>query len=97
MADGLSPMQRKCAAWYLPSIGVKLGKTMNRVQKNKLKGSKWTAQTPIEREKHFIVTRVYEYEDRQLEIVLEAVHSGREYVHPWTVLKDATVWRHGWR
>ena len=54
---------------------------MNRVQKSSER-VKWTAQTPIEREKHFIVTRVYEYEDRQLEIVLEAVHSGREYVHP---------------
>ena len=69
---------------------------MNRIQRNKLHLSKWTAVTPRHREKHFIVTRVIEDEDEPLRIVIEAVHSKREQILVWSELKDHTVWRQGW-
>ena len=70
---------------------------MNRIQKNKLLMSKWTAVEPQKREKHFLVTRVIDDDPTVLEIVLEAIHSKNEYVYEWTVLKDENRWRQGWR
>ena len=70
---------------------------MNRIQRNKLHHTKWTAAHPENHEKHFLVTRVVDDVDEPLRVVLEAVHSKREYVYPWTDLKDDTVWLQGWR
>ena len=70
---------------------------MNRIQRNKLPLSKWTAVHPVDREKHFLVTRVIEHEDAPHEVVLEAVYSKRERVLVWTDLKDDATWRPGWR
>jgi len=61
--------------------------------------SKWTAVHPVNKEKHFIVTRVIEPEPVTapiVEIELQAVHSGRLQVLPWKQLNDETVWRRGW-
>ena len=68
----------------------------NRIQRNKLRLSKWTAVQPKNNEKHFIVTKVTQYEDAPTEVVLEAIHSKAEYVLVWTDLKDDTTWRQGW-
>ena len=70
---------------------------MNRIQRNKLMMSKWTAVVPKNAEKHFLVTRVIDLETQDRQVVLEAVHSKNEYVLPWTDLKDANRWRQGWR
>ena len=70
---------------------------MNRVQKNKLKRSKWTAVEPKKKEKHFIVTHLVDEEAAIPSVVMEAVHSKRAFVFPWTELKDDSLWRHGWR
>ena len=70
---------------------------MNRIQKNKLLMSKWTAINPQNREKHFLVTRVMDDDPTKLEVVLEAVHSKNEYIYEWTVLKNDNHWRQGWR
>ena len=69
---------------------------MNRIQRNKLHLSKWTAVQPVDREKHFLVTRVIAQEGAALQVVLEAVHSKRVQTLPWTALKDSAVWRQGW-
>jgi tryptophan-rich hypothetical protein len=61
--------------------------------------SKWTAAQPVDREKHFIVTRLIEPEipgAPVVEIELQAVHSGRVQRLPWRALADQTVWRRGW-
>ncbi len=61
--------------------------------------SKWTAVKPINKEKHFIVTRVIEPEPPGapiIDIELQAVHSGRVQVMPWRELSDAAVWKRGW-
>ena len=70
---------------------------LNRIQKNKLLMSKWTAVEPKNREKHFLVTRVLDDNPTVIEIVLEAIHSKNEYVYEWTVLKDGNRWQQGWR
>ncbi len=69
---------------------------MNRIQRNKLLLSKWTAITPENREKHFMVTRIIESEDAPMQVVIEAVYSKREQVMIWSALKDDAIWRQGW-
>lgn len=65
----------------------------------KLLHTKWTAVTPINKEKHFIVTKVIEPippGSAVVSIEIEAVHSKRTRVIAWRELKDATQWRRGW-
>ena len=69
----------------------------NRVQRNKLHLSKWTAVIPEKRERHFLVTRLIEHEEQPMEVILEAVYSKREYRLVWTDLKNDEVWLQGWR
>jgi tryptophan-rich hypothetical protein len=70
---------------------------MNRIQVNKLVLSKWTAVTPRKKEKHFLVTQFVDDDSDPRHVILEAVHSKREYVIVWTELKDDAIWRQGWR
>lgn len=71
-----------------------------RLNPAKLPLSKWTAATPVRREKHFIVTRVLEPVPpaaRPEWVELEAVHSRRSQVLPWRELLDAQRWLQGWK
>lgn len=77
-----------------------------RLNPAKLLLSKWTAVSPQNREKHFIVTRLIvsetaaaaEVTSATVEAVeLEAVHSRRSEVLPWRVLCDRTRWLQGWQ
>ncbi len=74
-----------------------LSSSMNRIQRNKLLLSKWTAVEPKNKEKHFVVTRLVEAENEPLHVIIEAVHSKREQTIIWTDLKDASRWRQGWK
>jgi tryptophan-rich hypothetical protein len=72
---------------------------MNPVDPKKLLLSKWTAVTPVGKEKHFLVARVPlpEPPGSPLEWVeIEAVMSRRSSLLRWRELKDATRWRRGW-
>lgn len=72
---------------------------MNPVNPKKLLLSKWTAVTPINKEKHFVVTALVQPElpDAAPELVeLEAVHSGRSQRTAWRALRDSAQWRQGW-
>lgn len=65
----------------------------------KLLLTKWTAVTPRNREKHFVVLRVIEPEPPSIrvdQVELEAVHSKQVYLLHWRELTDATLWRQGW-
>lgn len=65
---------------------------------NKLKLSKWTAVSPQNREKHFLVTELVRDEEGVVQgCVLEAVLTKREQVLPWKLLKDSSCWQQGWR
>lgn len=70
-----------------------------RLNPRKLLLSKWTAVTPQQREKHFLVTRVIEPDDPALpisEVEIEAVYSHRSQIIAWQTLTDTTRWQQGW-
>lgn len=69
------------------------------INPKKLLRSKWTAATPRNKEKHFIVTKLIEPEPptAQIELIeLEAVHTRRAFSLPWRELKDRQKWLQGW-
>jgi tryptophan-rich hypothetical protein len=74
-----------------------------RLNPKKLLLSKWTAVQPVAKEKHFIVTRLLQAEAGIhppapiVDVVMEAVHSGRSTTLAWRELTDMTRWRQGWR
>ncbi len=71
----------------------------NPLSANKLLNSKWTAAAPVNKEKHFMVTRVIEPATPGApvtQVELQAVHSQRIETLPWRALQDASVWRQGW-
>ncbi|MCJ2377561.1 TIGR02450 family Trp-rich protein [Vibrio sp. ZSDZ34] len=70
---------------------------MNCINPKKLLNSKWTAEKPKKKEKHFIVTKVlFDEDDGVVECVLEAVMSKHCYEIDWRDLRDDEVWHHGW-
>jgi len=72
---------------------------MNKINPDKLLNSKWTAVTPVNKEKHFIVTDV-EFDEEKLVVVscfIEAVMSKRSIPINWQDLKDDNQWLHGWK
>ncbi|MCI3943905.1 hypothetical protein BW686_10675 [Pseudomonas syringae] len=71
---------------------------MNQINPRKLLLSKWTAATPVNREKHFLVTELFKDEEGTvLEIELQAVLTQRSERMPWQVLQQADTWRMGWK
>jgi len=71
----------------------------NRVDRKKLLRSKWTAVSPIDKEKHFMVVRLVDPEragDAVEKVELEAVISGRTFLLRWRELGDTARWKQGW-
>ena len=71
----------------------------NPLSPKKLLLSKWTAVSPVDKEKHFVVTQVIEPEPPAVLVEwvqIEAVHSGRSATLRWRDLTDGTRWRQGW-
>lgn len=65
----------------------------------KLLLTKWTAVTPRNKEKHFLVVKLVDPEPAGSPLVsveLEAVHSRRIQVLPWRELGDTSRWMRGW-
>ena len=72
---------------------------MNPLHPKKLLLTKWTAVTPIARNKHFLVSKVVEPEPPDTAIVwveLEAVYSKAVQRIDWRELRDSARWRQGW-
>ena len=71
---------------------------MNKVHPKKLLNSKWTAVTPMKKEKHFIVSEI-EFDEEGLVIAccIEAVMSKRSIPINWHDLKDDSCWAYGWK
>ena len=77
---------------------------MNPVHPKKLLLTKWTAVVPVQRQKHFVVTKVIEPEvpedlraGNKIEwIEIEAVYSGKVRRIAWRELRDTSQWRQGW-
>ena len=73
--------------------------TLSGLSAKKLLSSKWTAVTPIDKEKHFVVTRVIQPQPRNAPIEsveIEAVYSKRVRMIPWRELQDTQYWKRGW-
>ena len=70
----------------------------HQINAEKLQLSKWTAVTPVNREKHFVVTQLLRDEAQRVTgCVLEAVLTRREQTLDWRALQDESQWRQGWR
>lgn len=71
---------------------------MKNINPNKLLNSKWTAVKPVNKEKHFVVTKVQLNRKDQVESChMVAVMSHREYAVDWQELKQASHWVQGWK
>ncbi|PIQ27577.1 TIGR02450 family Trp-rich protein [bacterium (Candidatus Blackallbacteria) CG17_big_fil_post_rev_8_21_14_2_50_48_46] len=66
----------------------------NRISRNKLPGSKWTACEPLNQEKHFVVHDWVAPGSDELE--MEAIHSHRFFTIHWKALKNSQNWQMGW-
>ena len=64
----------------------------------KLLLSKWTAVSPVARQKHFLVTKVIQIEpDDPIEMIeIEAIYSKKVSQINWRELRDESIWRQGW-
>lgn len=72
---------------------------MNPLNPKKLRLTKWTAVKPIDKQKHFLVSRVIqpEVETDAVEFVeIESVFSKATQIIKWCELQNDEVWRQGW-
>lgn len=72
---------------------------MNPLNPKKLRLTKWTAVKPIDKQKHFLVSRVIqpEVETDAVEFVeIESVFSKTTQIIKWRELQNDEVWRQGW-
>jgi hypothetical protein len=72
---------------------------MNSLNPKKLLLSKWTAVTPVAKQKHFLVIRVIQPElpNAPIEWVeIEAAFSKAVQTIQWRDLRNDEVWRQGW-
>jgi tryptophan-rich hypothetical protein len=71
---------------------------MNVISPKKLINSKWTRVSPLNKERHFIVTKVEFNENSTINhCLIEAVITKRVEEINWSELKDDNAWKHGWK
>ena len=71
---------------------------MNKINPKKLLNSKWTAVTPLKREKHFLITEVeFDEKGEVIHCLIEAVLSKRAAPINWQDLKNPDNWLQGWK
>jgi tryptophan-rich hypothetical protein len=71
---------------------------MNKINPKKLLNSKWTAVSPINKEKHFMVTELeFDEEGDVIHCLIEAVISNRPALIEWPELKNKANWLQGWQ
>ena len=71
---------------------------MNQINPRKLLRSKWTAVSPSNKEKHFIITDIeFDGEGVLIHCEIEAVMSKRTQLIDWRQLKEQDVWLQGWK
>ena len=72
---------------------------MNPLSPKKLLLSKWTAIKPVDKQKHFLVSRVIQpaLPDDPIELVeIQSVFSNAKQIIAWRELQNDSVWRQGW-
>jgi tryptophan-rich hypothetical protein len=71
---------------------------MNKVNPKALINSKWTKVNVVNKEKHFMITKVEFDEDKKVtDCIIEAVMTHNEYAIDWRDLKIVEKWRMGWK
>ena len=71
---------------------------MNRISPKKLLNLKWTAVSPINKEKHFTIVKVELNEDKLVvACMLQAIMSKRDIDIDWRELKNEKKWIQGWK
>jgi tryptophan-rich hypothetical protein len=73
---------------------------MNPISSKKLLLSKWTAVHPVDKQKHFLVSKVILPEDPQQGIEwieIEAVYSKKTMQICWRELSNSDHWIQGWK
>jgi len=73
---------------------------MNHLSPKKLLLTKWTAVQPIDKQKHFLVSKVIlpEPPSEKIEFVeIEAVYSQKTSLIPWRDLTNSELWLQGWK
>ena len=71
---------------------------MNKINAKKLLNSKWTAVKPINKEKHFIITKIeFDENNNVINCLIEAVISNRLQQINWAELKESEHWQKGWK
>ena len=71
---------------------------MTKINPKKLLNSKWTAVTPKNREKHFLVSDIeFDEEGDVLSCSIEAIMSKRAELIDWQDLKNEGLWIQGWK
>jgi tryptophan-rich hypothetical protein len=72
---------------------------MDPMNPKKLNLTKWTAVSPVKKQKHFLVSKVIKPEspDDPLEWVeIESVFSKSTQIIRWRDLENDQIWRQGW-
>jgi tryptophan-rich hypothetical protein len=72
----------------------------NKIHPKKLLLSKWTAVHPIDKQKHFLVSKVITPEDSEVMIEfveIEAVYSKKVRQIAWRDLLNGEEWLQGWK
>lgn len=71
---------------------------MNKLSPKTLLHSKWTKNEVVNKEKHFVVTKViFDENHNVIECIIEAIISHNEYSISWRDLKNNLVWKTGWQ
>nr|WP_152809103.1 TIGR02450 family Trp-rich protein [Ostreibacterium oceani] len=71
---------------------------INQINPNKLLNSKWTAVTPINKEKHFLVSDIeFNEAGAVVSCCIEAVISKRVMPINWQDLQNESLWIYGWK
>ena len=73
---------------------------MNNLSPKKLLLTKWTAVQPINKQKHFLVSKVIlpEPPSEKIEFVeIEAVYSQKTSLISWRDLTNSEIWLQGWK
>lgn len=71
---------------------------MNKINPKALLNSKWSRVDIVNKEKHFIVTKVSFNDVQQVtDCVIEAVMTKNEYSINWRDLKSEHLWIIGWQ
>ena len=71
---------------------------MKKLNAKKLLNSKWTAVKPINKDKHFIISRVnFDKKNNIMTCLLEAILSHQKQTIDWLDLKKCKFWIRGWK